>query len=313
MNKQQQDIEQRNINWLLSGDSAIVYQVKRDLSGARQKELDVLQQKIAQEGWGRQFLTYRGKDGLWGGGFYLPKWTSTHYTLLDLKNLGFPQGNTAINESVSMVLNSGRSKDGGICYGRKNSDVCVNGMILNFGAYFINSHPTLNDIVDYLLHTKMADGGWNCKYLKGATHSSLHTTLSVLEGLWEFTACSNTYRIEEIRQSEKEAKEFLFIHHLFRSHHTGEIIDPKMLLLPYPSRWRYDILRSLDYLQKSNTAYDKRMEDALSIIREKQRPDGRWNLQGKYVGKVHFDMEQASEPSRWNTLRALRVLKHFPK
>ncbi|HSY75771.1 MAG TPA: prenyltransferase/squalene oxidase repeat-containing protein [Bacteroidia bacterium] len=304
-------INKENIDWLLSGDVSIIYQVKRDLLDASGADLKKLQLRIAEEGWGKEFMRFRNKDGLWGGGFYLPKWTSAHYTLLDIKNLGFPKGNDEINYSVSLILDSERSKDGGISYSRKNSDVCVNGMILNFGSYLLSTHKTLNDIVDYLLNVQMEDGGWNCKHLKGATHSSLHSTLSVLEGLLEFTASGNTYRIKEIKQAEKKGIEFLLVHHLFKSHRTGKVIDPKMLMLPYPSRWRYDILRVLDYLQKANAPYDKRMDDALSIIRKKQNTDGCWSLQGKYQGLVHFDMEKTGTPSRWNTLRALRVLKHF--
>lgn len=300
------------IDWLLDGDVSIVYQTKRDLLNAKTTELKLLQSRIELEGWGKKFLSLKGKNGLWGGGFYLPKWTSTHYTLLDLKNLGFPEGNKEITESVSMILNARRSIDGGINYNlTKNSDVCVNAMILNLCSYFINSHQTLNEIVDYLLSTQMSDGGWNCKHFRGATHSSLHTTLSVLEGFLEFTKSGNTYRIKEIKKVEKEGLEFLLVHHLYKSHHTMEIIDPKMLMLSYPSRWRFDILRALDYMQNAKVNYDKRMQDALSVIHQKQRPAGRWNLQAKHNGFVHFDMEKTGEPSRWNTLRALRVMKHF--
>ncbi len=299
------------IDWLLSGDASIIYQTKRDLLETSETELKKLQSKIALEGWGKQFLEYRNSDGLWGGGYYLPKWTSTHYTLLDLKNLGFPKGNEKINESVMLILNSERGKNGGISYSRKFSDVCVNGMILNFGTYFIRKHKSLNEIVDFLLSTQMQDGGWNCQYLKGATHSSLHSTLSVLEGLCEYIIAGNVNMIREIMQAKKKGIEFLMVHHLFKSHHTGETIDPKMLKLTYPSRWRYDILRVLDYLQNASVPYDKRMDDALRILHNKQTPEGFWKLEGKHNGLVHFEMEKAGQPSRWNTLRALRVLKHF--
>lgn len=169
----------------------------------------------------------------------------------------------------------------------------------------------------------MSDGGWNCAHLKGATHSSLHTTLCVLEGLNEFKSCpkdpsdKKKYRTDEIVRAEKLGIEFLLVHHLYKSHRTGEVIDPKMLRLSYPSRpkdpsdWRYDILRALDYLRTTQKYYDERMSDALILIEKKQHENGKWLLQTKHEGETHFEMEKVGKPSRWNTLRALRVLNHF--
>ena len=301
------------LDWLLTGDPSIAFQATRDLMNGGRAKLDRLQQDIGEEGWGSDFMRYRANNGLWGGGYYLPKWVSTHYTLLDLKNLCFPLGNKKVSNSVALVLEAQRGENGGISYGRRKSDVCVNGMILNFASYFTPADERLKSIVDFLLSVYLEDGGWNCKYEKGAMHSSLHSTLSVLEGLSEFSRTGNGYRASEISQAKKVGIEFLLVHRLFRSHRTGKVIDPKMLMLTYPPRWRYDILRVLDYLQSANVEYDERMEDALSVIRKKKRKDGAWVLEGKHVGMVHFEMEKTGNPSRWNTLRALRVLRHFDK
>jgi hypothetical protein len=311
MNKNYLSLNKQTLDWLLTGDASIKYQTKRDLLNTNEAELKKLQLRISKEGWGKQFLQFRNKSGYWGKGLYMPKWTSTHYTLLNLKNLSFPKENNKINESVSLVLNSDRAIDGGISYSWKNSDVCVNGMILNFGAYFLDSNIILRDIADFLLHTQMSDGGWNCNYKKGATHSSLHSTLSVLEGLSEYTSSGNTYKTTEIGKAIKEGIEFLLVHHLFKSHRTGKIIDPNMVRFSYPSYWRYDILRALDYLQSEKIPYDNRIEDALTVLLKKQTTDGRWKLQSRYAGLVYFDMEKPGEVSRWNTLRALRIMKRY--
>ena len=131
--------EKEVIDWLLSGDASIAYQAKRDLLNSGEAALRKSQRKIAEEGWGSEFVKYRASNGLWGGGYYLPKWISTHYTLLDLKNLYFPKGNDKVSHSVSLVLDAQKGTNGGISYGRRKSDVCVNGMILNFASYFIGS------------------------------------------------------------------------------------------------------------------------------------------------------------------------------
>jgi len=101
------------------------------------------------------------------------------------------------------------------------------------------------------------------------------------------------------------------VHRLFLSDRTGAIISKDFLKFSYPGRWKYDILRALDYFQYTKSKMDKRMEDAISLIHKKRRNDGTWNMQAAHPGKVHFVMEKAGYPSRWNTLRVLRVLKHL--
>jgi len=299
------------IQWLLDGDVSIQYQVHRDLLGSK---LSPLKERIATEGWGARFMGARHENGHWGRGFYQPKWISSHYSLLDLKNIGFPTGNPKIAESISLILHDQKSEDGGINPSGtiKESDVCINGMFLNYGCYFGAEEPALHSVVDFVIEQQLPDGGFNCRYNRqGAVHSSLHSTISILEGIWEYGAKGYSYRLAELEEIAAEAREFLLQHQLFRSHQTGETIDKRMLMLSYPSRWKYDILRALDYFQAAGIEYDPRMEPALKVLQKKQWKDGRWPVQAKHPGQVHFDMEKTGDPSRWNTLRALRVLKHF--
>jgi hypothetical protein len=306
--------EERVIDWLMKGDVAIQYQTVRDLLHGTKKEISQLQKRIETEGWGQRFLSKQNPDGHWGITFYQPKWTSTHYTLLDLKTIGFPANCKTIQKSVSMVLEQSHGQHGGINLASSlvDSDVCVNGMILSYGSYFLPNAKSLELIIDYLLQSQMPDGGWNCLYLKpGTTHSSLHSTISVLEGLLEYRKSGRKYRITEVIHAEKEAVEFLLIHNLYQSHRTGSTIDERMVRLSFPCRWRYDILRCLDFFQAAKIPYDARMQSALDILIAKRRKDGKWPLQEKHKGDVHFDMETTGAASRWNTLRCLRVLKHF--
>jgi hypothetical protein len=160
----------------------------------------------------------------------------------------------------------------------------------------------------------MGDGGFNCESnRRGAVHSSLHSTISVLEGLNEYKKQGYNYRLTEINRIIPMAQEFILMHRLYKSDHTGEIIDKKMLMLSYPWRWRYNILRCLDYFRSADVSYDPRMADALDVVMKKRRRDGRWPVQAQHPGKTHFNMEETGQPSRWNTLIALRVLRHFPE
>jgi hypothetical protein len=303
---------QQIIEWLLKGDVSIQYQVWRDLLGVEKKKL---QDRIGMEGWGYDFLSKRNSDGHWGHGFYQPKWISTHYTLLDLRNLNLSSNNEIVRETIELVLQNSKADDGGIRLGpsiSQHSDICINGMFLNYASYFKIAEKKLHSIVDSILKEIMPDGGFNCRTTRsGAKHSSLHTTISVLEGLTEFQKCGYTYKKEEIISAKKNSIEFILQHQLFLSDRTSQIISKEFLKLTYPCRWKYDILRAMDFFQYDGIEWDSRMEAALDILKLKRNKEGAWNAQAAHSGKVHFNMEQAGKPSRWNTLRVLRVMKHF--
>jgi len=300
------------MKWLLDGDVAIQYQVHRDLLD---DDRLALQRKIEHQGWGERFLSKQNSDGHWGKKFYQPKWISTHYTLLDLRNLCINPANPKILKTINMILSDEIGNDGGILPigADQICDVCVNGMFLNYASYFKSDLEKLKSIIDFILSQRLSDGGFNCEYnsRKGAVHSSLHSTISVLEGITEYEKNGYLYRLDELLTAKESSIEFILQHHLYCSHRTGEIINKSFLKFPYPSRWYYDILRALDYFQYSNTDFDERMQPAIDTLIQKRNKNYTWNLNSKYPGKVHFDMEITGKPSRSNTLRALRVLKHF--
>ena len=291
---------------------SIQYQTHRDLLGILRPDL---QQRIATEGWGQRFLAARKREGHWGDRFYQPKWQSTHYTLLDLRHLCLPPDHPVPLKAIRQVLEGQQADDGGIQLGPSTahrSDVCVNAMFLNYASYFRVPEAMLTSLVDVILQERMSDGGFNCRTVRsGARHSSLHTTISVLEGLHEFRYAGHTYREQDMAEAMDTAVEFILIHHLYLSDRTGEIIKKEFIRLPFPGRWKYDILRALDFFQYANIPWDDRMAEAMAVLHQKRNQDGTWNVQAAHPGQVHFVMEKAGRPSRWNTLRALRVLRHF--
>lgn len=303
---------QRIIDWLLAGDVSIQYQVWRDLLGSDKKKLQI---RIANEGWGSKILSKRNSNGHWGDRFYQPKWISTHYTLLDLRNLNLPSDNEIVQNTIALVLQDNQADDGGIQLGpstSQHSDICVNGMFLNYASYFKTPEKKLHSVIDSILNEIMPDGGFNCRTTRsGAKHSSLHSTISVLEGFTEFQKAGFTYRKKEISDAIKTAVEFILMHRLFLSDHTGQIIDKNFLKLTYPCRWKYDILRAMDYFQYAGIKWDNRMTEALTHLNKKQNKDGSWNVHAAHAGQVHVIMEKAGKPSKWNTLRMLRIKKHF--
>lgn len=304
-------VEPEILRWLQAGDVAIRYQVGRDLLGRDDVRL---QARIAREGWGARYLACRNRDGSWGERFYQPKWTSTHYTLLELKTLGLPPNNPLARESIDKIVREEKKPDGGIGPARSvdASDVCVNGMFLNYASYFGEPEAGLRSIVDFILDQRMADGGFNClKNTSGACHSSLHSSLSVAEGILEYRKTGYRYRRRELGEAAAAAREFMLLHRLFKSDHTGEIISKEFVKLTFPPRWKYNILRALDHFRAAGSRYDERMSDAIGVLIAKRRPDGRWLATAAHAGQVHFTMEPARAPSRWLTLIALRVMRTF--
>ncbi len=302
------------IRWLLEGDPSIRWQVLRDL---RAEPVHIYERErilVAAEGWGARLLARQDDDGNWGGGIYSPKWKSTTYTLLHLRHLGVEPEHPQALRGCEKFFSRGLERDGGINLWKshKHSETCINGMFLALLAYFGSPDERIHSVFEFLLDEQMPDGGWNCERIKGATHASFHTTISVLEGLDEY-GTRYPENLPAVIETRAKAHEFLLQHRLYKSHRTDEIFDANMTLMHFPPRWRYDFLRGLDYFQRIDAPKDERMNDAIQLLRAKQNPDETWPLNAPWPGLVYFQMEATSQPSRWNTLRALRVLKWWQK
>lgn len=297
------------IDWLMEGDPAIRWQVQCDLLDAPAAEVQAERARTAHEGWGADLLARQDPDGRWGGGLYSRKWISTTYTLILLRRLGLPAGHPQALRGLQVLLDASDFSDGGIDMWRTSgrSDACVNAMVLALAAHFGLQDARIDSLLAYLMEHQMADGGWNCEDYRGATHSSFHTTLSALEGLHEWQVAHGPDAA--IEMAARRAEEFLLVHRLYRSHRSGEVVSASMTRFSFPPRWFYDVLRALDYFQARQAALDPRLDDALALLRKKRRKDGTWNLQNRRTGLTFFEMETVGQPSRWNTLRALRVLR----
>jgi hypothetical protein len=296
-------------DWLLEGDPSIRWQVMRDLLRRPSKDWRREQARVAADGWGARLLGFQDESGRWTARFYGYKWISTTYSMTLLRRLGLPAGDPRALRACEIILDEGRRPDGGIdpSTSLHRSEACVSGMVLGLLAWFGSDDERREQLVAYLLAEQMPDGGWNCERPQGATHSSFHTTVNVLEGLREYAAADGAHRADA-EEAEAGGREFLLQHRLYRSHTTGDIVDSKMLRLSFPPRWRYDVLRSLDYFRSADAEPDERLTDAIEIVLGKRRSNGTWPLQQRYAGRTWFEMEPVGEPSRWNTLRALRVL-----
>lgn len=114
-----------------------------------------------------------------------------------------------------------------------------------------------------------------------------------------------------MRAAHEAAAESLLRRRLFLNRRTGRPIRAEFTRLHHPPRWYFDVLRALDHFRAAGLPYDDRLEPALEVVNERRRPDGRWLLNAAHRGQVHFAMERAGQPSRWITLKALRVLRRY--
>lgn len=298
------------LEWLLSGDLSIQYQVKRDLLDIPEIELTDLQQRIPTEGYVNRYLSYRDKKtGLWGGGLYSPKWISTHYTLLELKNLCIPQDHPEYRESADLLL-----EGMWITEGRRRSeriqDLCVVGMMCSIACYGHSTNPKIFEMIDYTLAHIQEDGGFNCSWPR-SKKSSIHTTLTMLIFIEDYKKNGYTYRLGELEDAVMPAQEWLLERELYHRKTDGTLILKNIKNTPYPNRYRYDILKALEYFAMSKVPYDPRMQKAFDIILDKQLKSGAWPSSSSYSGLTFFSMERDKLGSKINTLRVLRVLKAY--
>jgi hypothetical protein len=300
------------VDWLLDADPAIRWQVIRDLMHDAEGA-EVERSRVANEGWGAELLALQGPDGQWDGGTYIPSWaleseefipawTSTTYSLLLLKNLGADAANPRVSEAVALVRDNSRWEQGGQAYFDGEVEPCINGMALAIGSYFGHDVDT---IVGKLLEQPLSDGGWNCWAEYGASVSSFNSTLTVLEGLLEYERAGGAIDVTDARA---RGEAYLLERHLLRRVSTGEPVSEDFKKFSYPTYWHFDALRALDYFRSANVR-DERLADAVALVEAKRTDDGRWLLENSHEGKVPIEMEDGDgNPSRWNTLRALRVL-----
>ena len=300
------------LDWLLDSDPAIRWQVLRDLLH-EPEQASAERSRVADEGWGAELLAVQGSDGQWDGGTYIPAWaldseefipawTSTTYSLLLLKNLGVDAADPRVRAAVALVRDNSRWEQGGQPYFDGEVEPCINGMALAIGSYFGYDVDT---IVGKLLEQPLSDGGWNCWAEYGASVSSFNSTLTVLEGLLEYQRAGGTIDVADARA---RGEAYLLDRHLLRRVSTGERVSEDFEKFSYPTYWHFDVLRALDYFRSAGLR-DERLTDAVALVESKRTDDGRWLLENTHDGKVPVTMEDGDgQPSRWNTLRALRVL-----
>jgi hypothetical protein len=297
------------ITWLLDADPAIRWQVLRDLAGESEEVVARERSRVAVVGWGARLLDLQAADGHWGGASFVPRaWVSTFDTLQLLKELGLDPAGERARSAIARVRDrcTWGPQWGHSPFFEGEVEPCINGRVLALGAYFAVPSERL---LARLLEEQLPDGGWNCR-APPSQRSSFHSTICVLEGLLEYERVVGSS--PAVSAARERAQEYLLERRLFRSRSTGAVIREEWQQFSFPPRWHYDVLRGLDYLRRAGVEREPRLAEALDMLAQRCDASGRWPLENPHPGKPHFELEgTAGEPSRWNTLRALRVLDWF--
>jgi len=310
-------LERAVIQWLLNSDPAIRWQVMRDLTDAPDQEIAMERARVAGEGWGAQLLALQKADGSWSGVAWNRGWNSTMHVLMLLRDMGLDPASDGARRAVNLVRDRvswrGDAAYDGNPFFNGEVEPCINGQVGAVGAYF---GQDVRGIIDRLLDEQLSDGGWNCESVNGSTRSSFNTTICVLEALLEHELRFGSS--PEVTEARLRGQEYLLERRLFRRRSTGEVIEQDRkggrawTRFAFPTWWHYDVLRGLEYLRRAGVARDERVGEAIELVASKRDNDGRWLLEIEYPGEMPVEMDEGEgHPSRWNTLRALRVLKWY--
>lgn len=309
------------IHWLLDSDPAIRWQVMQDLTDAPADQVASERARVATQGWGAQLLALQGSDGRWGGAAWNQGWDSTMHVLMLLRDLGLDPASEEARRSIGLVRDhvtwqgSGPLECASNAFFEGEIEPCINGQVGAVGAYF---GQDVRGIIGRLLAEQLPDGGWNCEALNGSRRSSFNTTICVLEALLEYERAGGGS--PAVTEARLRGQEYLLERHLFRQRSTGKVIErdrksgASWARFAFPTWWHYDVLRGLEYLRSAGVTPDQRVVEAIELVSSKRDSHGRWPLETRYPGVMPVEMDEAEgQPSRWNTLRSLRVLDWYTR
>ncbi|MDR6969839.1 hypothetical protein [Leifsonia shinshuensis] len=291
------------VRWLLEGDPSIRWQTLRDVVGADPDEVAAEREKVERHGWGAQLLDAQDPGGTWGGTVWKPQdRDATDSVLLLLVLLGADCERTrAAAARTAEGVDWGEEWEHAPFFDGE-VEPCINGRVLTAAAPLGFASET---ILGKLLDGQQTDGGWNCYADTLDDPGSFHSTICVVEALAAYRDAGGP---TDVAEPLRGGQEYLLERGLMRRKTTGEIIDDAWLEFAFPYYWHYDVLRGLDHLRTAGVPYDDRLAEAVAHVASRRRPDGRWSLDRLLPGRPAVPMETVGEPSRWITLRALRVL-----
>lgn len=309
----------RDLQWLMDSDPSLRWQVMRDLANASLEDVEKERSRVSEDGHGARLLETQSNDGRWNGAAWNHGWDSTMHVLLLLRDFGIDPKSERVLRAIERVRDCvtwhgcGPAECDDNPFFAGEIEPCINGQVAAVGAYF---RQNVDGLITRLLEEQLEDGGWNCEAERGSKRSSFNTTICVLDALLEYER-AGTGSIP-VQPALRRGEEYLLERRLFKrrsSHHpipACRKCGASFTQLAFPSWWHYDVLRGVDHFRASGAPPDPRLREAVEMIRDKRGADGHWLLEAQHPGTMPIELgESVGQPSRWNTLRSVRVLAWF--
>ena len=301
------------VAWLLAAEEPAVRHLTRSDLLAADSTRD--QAAITTGSWVSALLAGQQNDGGFGGDSYR-KWTGAHWRLVSLAELDAPAGDARVAAAAERVLDwivDDLRHPPRMVDGLARSHASIHGNALGACTRLgLSADARTQRLAEAIISWQWPDGGWNCDSRADGHRSSFHESCCTARGLHEYAAATGH---ADAREAADRAVELFLQHRVFRRGGTGGPINARWLSLPYPSYWHYDVLSALLLIARAGKATDSRADDALDVLEEKRRPDGRWNANahwwrppGSRISPEVVDWGRAGEPNLMVTLNALRVL-----
>lgn len=301
------------VEWLLAAEEpAVRHLTRRDLLG---EDSTPDRAGVAEGSWVSALLAGQRQDGGFGGDPYR-KWTGAHWRLVSLAELDAPADDVRVAAAAEHVL--GWITDQlryppRVVEGLARSHASIHGNALGACTRLgLADDERTERLAEAVISWQWPDGGWNCDNQADGRRSSFHESLRTAWGLHEYAVATGH---TGAREAVDRAVELFLTHRVFRRAGTGDPINARWLSTPYPSYWHYDLLSALLVIARVDRCTDARAADALDLLQNRRRPDGRWNASAQWwrpAGSRNapevVDWGRAGEPNLMVTLNALRVL-----
>jgi hypothetical protein len=308
------------LDWLLEEEQpGVRYRALTDLLGRTDRDPEVRKARAQalRVGWAAETLAERRPGAEWrdGSSLYRPKYTSTHWKMIALADLGLSRGSPAVRNACEYWMAGFAARGGGL--GGSSSGAphyCVAGnMARALIRYGYADDPRVVATLEWLVSVADPKGGWSC--------FGTGRNLDSWEALSAFAVYPRSRWTPATKACVERGAEFFLEREL---HRQGARYAP-WYRFHYPAHYYYDVLVGLDALTRLGYADDPRLRYALDLVRRRRRSDGRWNLDALHPDvegpiarwfrdhptqrPTPWGFERPGSPSKMITLTALSVLQ----